>query len=433
MASKLHLHLLSEGQAAWQLWREQHPGRQPNLREADLAHASLQGLNLRGAKLSGADLRAADLSGATLDQADLSGARLNNAKLTDANLEEAGLSGAHLSGAILKGARLKGASLVKATLTGAVFSGADLRRADLSDAVFSGADLTGADLTDARLYDARLQGAKLINAQLGGARLDGADLSDASLSGANLTGAQLCAALLCRASLTGANLTDANLRQAQLLMTRLERARLTGCQVYGIITQDVTLHETLQSDLIISPPKAPMIAVDHLASARLLELLINQRELDEAIETMTTRFVLILGRFTEERKNLLAALRDALRRRHYRPVSLDPGKVSGRELSEAALPLARIARFIIADFTDAGVLLSVMERMLPTLPSVPLQPLQQISGEPALSNALKSCPGVLPPYSYRNPEGRDVAEKIITSVEAALHLSAAPSRFVSRA
>jgi uncharacterized protein YjbI with pentapeptide repeats len=434
MASRLHLHLLSEGQAAWQLWREQNPGKQPNLREAELADFSLRGLNLRGAKLSGADLRGSDLSGATLSQADLSGARLNHAKLIETNFEEAGLARANLSGVTLKGARLNGASLVNATLTGATCSGADLRNADLSEADLSGADLSGADLSGARLYDAGLQGVKLINAQLSGARLGGADLSDASLSGANLSGAQLCAAILTRASLKGANLTDASLIQAQLLMTRLERANLTGCQVYGILTQGVTMNETLQSDLIISPPKAPVVMVDHLAIARFLELLLNHREPGEAIETLTTRFVLILGRFTDARKTLLAALRETLRRRNYRPVSLDPGKASGRELIETALPLGRIARFIIADFTEAGGLASVVEKMLSALPSVLLQPLQQMSGsEVALSNSLESSAGVLPQYFYLNPEGRDVAEKIIASVEAATRQSAEHLQFVSKA
>jgi uncharacterized protein YjbI with pentapeptide repeats len=434
MVRKLHLHLLSEGQAAWQLWREQNPGKQPNLREADLADYSLRGLNLRGAKLSGADLRGADLSGASLSQADLSGARLNQAKLIETNFEEADLTRANLSGATLKGARLTGASLVNATLTGATFSGADLRNADVSEAVLSGADLSGADLSGARLYDARLQGAKLINAQLSGARLNGADLSDASLSGASLNGAQLCAAILCRTSLTGANLTGASLIQAQLLMTRLERANLTGCQVYGILAQGATMNETLQSDLIISPPKAPVVTVDQLAIARFLELLLNHREPGEAIETMTTRFVLILGRFTDARKRLLEALREALRRRNYRPVSLDPGKASGRELSEHLLPLGRIARFIIADFTEAGGLASVVERMLSAQSSVPLQPLQQMTGgEIVLSNSLKSCAGVLPPYFYRNPDSRDVAEKIMASVEAATRQDAEHLRFVSKA
>jgi hypothetical protein len=59
--------------------------------------------------------------------------------------------------------------------------------------------------------------------------------------------------------------------------------------------------------------------------------------------------VLILGRFTDERKAILDALREELRKRDYLPILFDFEVPTTRE---TVFLLARMARFIIADLTD---------------------------------------------------------------------------------
>jgi len=63
--------------------------------------------------------------------------------------------------------------------------------------------------------------------------------------------------------------------------------------------------------------------------------------------------VLILGRFAPERKAILDAIRDALRTRDYLPVLFDFEKPSSRDITETVSTLAHMARFVIADITDA--------------------------------------------------------------------------------
>ena len=67
--------------------------------------------------------------------------------------------------------------------------------------------------------------------------------------------------------------------------------------------------------------------------------------------------MLILGRFTEERKAVLDAIRDELRRRDYIPILFDFDKPANRDLTETISLLARMARFIVADITEVDPML----------------------------------------------------------------------------
>ena len=61
--------------------------------------------------------------------------------------------------------------------------------------------------------------------------------------------------------------------------------------------------------------------------------------------------MLILGRFTPERKAVLDALRDELRKRDYLPILFDFDKPASKDLTGTVSTLAHMARFIIADLT----------------------------------------------------------------------------------
>ena len=73
----------------------------------------------------------------------------------------------------------------------------------------------------------------------------------------------------------------------------------------------------------------------------------------EVIDTITSKAVLILGRFTEERKAVLDALREELRKRDYLPILFDFDVPATRDITETISLLARMARFVVADITDA--------------------------------------------------------------------------------
>jgi uncharacterized protein YjbI with pentapeptide repeats len=307
-----------------------------------------------------------DLSGV-----DLSGGDLSNVVLTGANLNEANLCGANLRGAFLVNASLWGANLSKSNLSKAHISGAKLAMANLSEADLSGADLSYSNFDHADFSRAILVEAKLSDTDCHGIYLMGANLSQADLHGAILTGADLY----------GATLIEANLYRTSLIRVNLKDANLTGCKIYGISAWDVDLEGATQSNLVITPDSEPIVTVDNLKIAQFIYLLLNNKEIRDVIDTTAKKAVLILGRFTPERKAVLDTLREALRTYGYLPILFDFEKPSSRDLTETITILAHMACFIIADLTEPSSIPKELEAIVPTL-AVPVQPLLEGSTRP---------------------------------------------------
>jgi len=388
--------------------------RAANLGLADLHKALLNGADLstRTTDLHEADLRWTDFSGANLSQADLTFVDLQNAIMIEANLNLAILYGANLSHANLQEAKLR-----VALLTGADLSQADLSSADLTDEV----DLSGAILIGADIRKAHLQGANL-----NGAKLNGANFSDADLFGAKLCDTDLCGVNFSRASLNAANLTGSILEGATLVETNFENANLTGSRIYGISAWNLKLgtekenNLAIQENLIVTSQDEPVITVDNLEVAQFVYLLLKNEKIRDVIDTITSKVVLILGRFSPERKEILDALREELRNRNYSPVLFDFEKPASRDLTETISTLAHMARFIIADITDAKSIPQELQAIVPDLPSVPVQPLLENSyREYAMFEHFKRYPWVLETYYYNSIEEvlASLKEKIINPAE----------------
>jgi hypothetical protein len=311
----------------------------------------------------------------------------------------------------LSGANLSGANLSRANLTGAKLSGADLSEARLSRAYLSGAYLYGANLSGANLSRANLRDE---------AKLTEANLSEADLSGADLTGADLSFANLSRANLSRANLTGADLTRSAWVKTDLTETTLTGCSIYGISAWSLNLEGATQQNLNVSDYGEPAIMVDNLEVAQFVYLLLNNERLRQVIDTITSKVVLILGRFTSDRKAVLDAIRDELRQRGYLPILFDFEKPSGRDLTETISTLAHMARFIIADITQAKSIPQELQAIVPNLPSVPVQPLLLTSErEYGMFEHFRRYPWVLDTYYYDNLDEvlASIEEKVISPAE----------------
>jgi uncharacterized protein YjbI with pentapeptide repeats len=373
--------MLKEGVGVWNQWRGEHREAYPDFSEADLSKA--------------------DLNGADLREANLSGANLSGAYLIEADLREANLSDADLGGADLGKADLRGAYLDRANLSRAYLPGADLGKADLREA-----DLGGAYLPGANLFGANLVGVDLVGADLVGANLDGANLRGANLSITNLS---------------KANLVGADLRRVVLVETNLEGACLTACSVYGISAWSVRLEGAIQSNLVITPPNESVIQVDNLEVAQFVYLLLNNEKIRHVIDTITSKVVLILGRFTPERKVVLDTIREGLRKRDYLPILFDFEKPASKDLTGTISTLANMARFIIADLTDPS---SVPHELAMVIPGtvVPVQPiLLEGQREYAMFVDLKKrYHWVLEPYQYKSKELliADLSDRVIAPAEA---------------
>jgi hypothetical protein len=232
------------------------------------------------------------------------------------------------------------------------------------------------DLSRALLIDRDLRGINLAGANLERTNFRQSILSRANLTRANLRGADLRATSLRRARLDHADLTGAVLRHSSLAEVRLEGALLTGCEIYGISVWNLRGKPLDQSNLIIrATPKEPAVRVDDLEVAQLIYLLLHNDKIRSVIDTVGKKAVLILGRFSAERKAVLAVVRNDLRARGYVPVLFDFQRAAQRDLTETVVTLAHMSRFIIADLTDPKSVPQELTAIIPQLPSVPVVPI----------------------------------------------------------
>jgi len=233
----------------------------------------------------------------------------------------------------------------------------NLSGADLSGAVLSGADLVRASLSKANLFRAKLLQANLTLAKLSGANLSGAHLSGALLIGArldhtNLTGADLGLANLFKANLRRANLSGASLVGATLMRANLANAKLNGCRIYGISAWNVKLGGPKQQNLIITPPSEREITVDNIEVAQFVYILLRNQEIRDVIDTIGRKGVLLLGRFTEGRIEILERLRVKLRELGFVPMVFNFDKPETKDFTETVRLLANLSHFVIVDITN---------------------------------------------------------------------------------
>ena len=381
MANSEQLEILKQGVDVWNHWRSQNPTIQIDLSEVDLTDANLN---------------ECDLSKTNLYHADLSGAKLIGARLWEAFLVES-----NLTKAILRNAHLAGANLFSAILSGADLRGANLEKAELTDTDFRRANLRNAFLADAIIYRADLS-----RAILSGAGLAGADLRKSNLSGANLRNADLSGADLSNANLIKADLRGSTLRRTMLLATRVADAKISGSNIYGVSVWDLHGDFSEQNELTISHSGTPSITVDNIKIAQFVHLILNNEEIRNVIDTLTSKSVLILGRFTGEgRKEILDALRDKLREYDLLPIVFDFDRPTDKDFTETIKTLAGLSYFVIADVTNPKSSPLELQATVPDY-QIPFVPIIQ-EGEPPFAMMIdlqKKYNWVLRTVSYDSQE-----------------------------
>jgi hypothetical protein len=327
---------------------------------------------------------------------------------------EPDLSRADLYNTCLYDADLSQTNLREATLELSGFWNANLSSADLSDA-----NLRGADLLNANLSNANLTKADLSNTKLFGADVSGANLSKANLSGANLSGANLS-----QANLSGANIRDAQLVNSHMVATDLLGANLSGSTIYGIAAWDLKVDDkTEQLRLVVTPEGGPQITVDDIELAQFIYFLITNRNIRNIINTVAKKAVLILGRFTSERKEILVAIADSLRTMDLVPIIFDFKKSEEQDIIETVTTLAGISKFVIVDITDARVIPDELRSFIPdfAVPVVPLfRPSKKEPKPYASLNALRKYDWVFEPVEYKSKEQliSMLPEKVVKPAEA---------------
>ncbi|MHC5939540.1 hypothetical protein, partial [Nostoc sp.] len=181
---------------------------------------------------------------------------------------------------------------------------------------------------------------------------------------------------------------------------------ITGCSIWGISAWDLNLTNTIQANLIIKPNDEVSIIIDDIELAQFLYLILKNDKIRNVIDTVAQKAVLILGRFTPERLEVLQAIRKKLRELGYVPIIFDFTKPQSHDFIETVATLAHISKFIIADFTDPKIVLEEVPHIARNV-SVPIQPLfMKGTGNIAVSigNLRVNHRSILDDFYYENLE-----------------------------
>ena len=265
------------------------------------------------------------------------------------DLQEANLTQANLAGANLQRANLHGAKLFLTDLTGANLQEANLNGAILLNSILKEVNFTNTDLRMANLMMANLRKAKLNSAQLHSANLLGADLTQSDLTGANLTG-------------------------TSMIHTNLDRVCLNDCRVYGINVWDIRGKISEQKNLIITQEGESIVTVDDIKVAQFIYLILNNIHIRNVITSVGKKGVLILGRFTPERKRVLDTIKKKLQEHDFLPIMFDFQGAKSKDFIETIKVLAGLSRFVIADITNPSSIPLELQATIPNymLPFIPI-------------------------------------------------------------
>lgn len=319
--------------------------------------------------------------------------------IDELNMEGALLDKIELDGYSIRDVNFEHASMVRAQLSGLLIRNSSLRFADLREARIRRTQILGADFQYARLERADMDGSEFFHAYFTGAKM----------AGANLRGAHLVDADFTDADLSGADMTGADLRWCRMIRTKLNGAILDGARVFGLSAWSVeTDAATLQRGLVISE-EGTGVTVDRLDIAQLLHLVMDNRNLTHIVSALTSRLVLILGRFVAPRMEILRFVASIVERHGLIPVIFDFDAPGSRDMTETVGALAHLSALVIADLTDPKSVPQELSTIVPSLPSLPVIPIIDAASEPySMFPHFLRYPWVQAPLSYADRSELDI-------------------------
>jgi len=395
-----------------------------NFEGVDLSNASLTGVSFGDVKFGGADLINADLSGIKIGKygllfpRKLTGAKFDNVNLNGMDFRGAELDGAYFIDTRLIEADFSGANLTRASFSGSVLIGANFMGANLESANFSGTSYgTESAQQETRYSSFGLKGPDRFFSHhyLPAPTLLGANFTNAILRNANFTGVNLN-----EAKLNNADFTGAILKYASLVGVDIENAIINNCSVYGLSAWSLKGAPSQQRNLIITSANEGVITVDSLQLAQFLYLIIDNKNFREIIDTVTRKIVLILGRFTPERKAILDTLRVELRKYNYLSVLFDFDRPVSKNISDTISTIAHLSRFVIADITDPKSVPQELVLVSRLINTVPIQPIiSKVEREYSMFADFLDCSSVLELFRYEDIDEiiKSLPDKIITPAE----------------
>lgn len=272
---------------------------------------------------------------------------------------------------------------------------------------FSGSHMSFSDLCFSSFQSCDFSSAVMAVTKIGSASFNSCDFTKSDLSYCSAEDTDFSDSKFILSKLSNMSLVKANFSN-----TIIDRAR-----VYGISAWDLDLTSSDQKNIYILE-EGTNITVPSIELAQFISLLINNTKIRDFIDTITSKMVLILGRFTPERKIILDELKNELQRRDYLPVIFDFEGPTNRDVGETIISLASLSKFVIADISSPKSIPQELESIVPKFPSLPIQPLiddNQI--EYGMFNRFSRYPWVQEKVSYSRNEIVHLVDVITSNCE----------------
>jgi hypothetical protein len=142
-----------------------------------------------------------------------------------------------------------------------------------------------------------------------------------------------------------------------------------------------------------------------LAAASAITTALDGEAVSRVLSEVASRSVLILGRFSADRKPILDLIRRELGTapRQYVPILFDFERPRDRTLVESVLRFAAVSRFVVADLSDPKWVLAELQQIVPSFPSLPVVPiLAADQHDTFVAGHLESYRSVAPVVRYRD-------------------------------
>ncbi|VFQ47443.1 pentapeptide repeat-containing protein [Desulfoluna butyratoxydans] len=282
-----------------------------------------------------------------------------------------------------------------------------LRNCVFCDCNFSKSDFHYSDLVDSYCYNcdfsfAQLQVSKIGSAKFQNCNFEGANLSYCSAEETDFSGSKLFATTLNNMSLVKTNFSN----------TTIEQVR-----VYGISAWDLNLEGCNQSNIYIEKDHSA-ITVPTIELAQFIALLVNSSKIRDIIDTITSKVVLILGRFSSDRKKILDQIKNEIQTYGYLPVIFDFDGPENRDVTETIITLASMAKFVIADISSPKSIPQELSHIIPHFPSLPIQPIIEMSQrEYGMFEHFERYPWVLDKITYSEEDLKTIVKQIVKNCD----------------
>lgn len=249
------------------------------------------------------------------------------------------------------------------------FSSTNLNRVNAAGTLFDNCDFSHCHFHFSYLCSAIFQGCNFLGASLAVSKI-----GSTSFLYCNFTETDLSYCSAEETDFSGSTIHQSNMSNMSLVKTDFSDAKIDRTRVYGISAWDLNLKNCQQNEIYIKE-NGTMVSVPSIEMAQFIALLISNTKIRDIIDTITSKAVLILGRFSDNRKPVLDQLKNELQKRNYVPILFDFQGPSSRDLTETISTLAMLSRFVIADLSNAKSVPQELQAIVPNYPSLPVQPI----------------------------------------------------------